>query len=94
MLGLLREFAGVDPSFCGRCYQDDGNRGRSRIYISQNRYEIYRKDQIFCEKHSVELVSGWFIATNLSDDAMDRVIHMACRIAGATLNVDVSYSLD
>lgn len=94
MLGLLREFAAADPTFCGRCYQDDDNRGRSRIYISQNRYEIYRKDPTFCEKHSVELVPSWFIATNLSDPAMDNIIRMACRVAGATPNVDVSYSLD
>jgi hypothetical protein len=94
MLSLLREFAQADPSFCGRCYQDEDNRGRSRIYITQNRYEIYRKDQAFCEKHSVELIPGWFIATNLSDDAMNRIIRMACRIAGATIGVDVSYSLD
>ncbi len=94
MLGLLREFAQANSSFCERCYQDEDNRGRSRIYITRNRYEIYRKDQAFCEKHSVELVPGWFIATNLSDDAMDKIIRMACRIAGAMVGVDVSYSLD
>jgi hypothetical protein len=94
MLGLLREFAHANSSFCDRCYQDEDNRGRSRIYITRDRYEIYRKDQAFCEKHSVELVPGWFIATNLSDDAMDKIIRMACRIVGATIDVDVSYSLD
>ena len=94
MLGLLREFANADSSFCDRCYQDDANRGRSRIYISKNRYEIYRKDQGFCDKHSVELVPGWFIATNLSDRAMGNIIQMACRVSGATPNVDVTYSLD
>jgi hypothetical protein len=94
MLGLLRDFAKAEPSFCDRCYQDDGNRGRSRIYISKDRYEIYRKEPAFCEKHSVELVNGWFIATNLSDSAMDNIIRMACRVAKATINVDVSYSLD
>ena len=94
MLGLVREFAKADPTFCDRCYQHEDNRGRSRIYITRNRYEIYRKDQVFCEKHSVELIPGWFIATNLSDDAMGKIIGMTCQVAGVTLNVDVSFSLD
>lgn len=59
-----------------------------------NAIEIYRKDQAFCEKHSVEFVQGWYVATNLNDDSMDHVIQMACRVAGLTPNVDVSYSLD
>lgn len=94
MLGLLKEFAARDSAFCERCYRDEGNRGRSRIYISQNRYEIYQKEPSFCEKHSVEFTPDWFVATNLSDDAMDKVIRMGCRVAGVTLNVDVSYNLD
>lgn len=94
MVALLRELAEANPSLCDRCYQDEANRGRSRTYITQNRYEIYRKDQAFCEKHSVEFVQGWYVATNLNDDAMDHVIQMACRVAGLTPNVDISYSLD
>jgi len=94
MLGLVREFAKADPTFCDRCYQHEDNHGRSRIYITRDRYEIYRKDQAFCEKHSVELIPGWLIATNLSDDAMSKIIGMACQVARLTLNVDVSFSLD
>lgn len=94
MRGLLCEIAQSDSTFCDRCYQDEENRGRSRIYISPNRYEIYRRDQAFCEKHSVELIPGWFVATNLSHDSIDRIIRMACRIAGATIDVDASFSLE
>ena len=94
LIGLLREFAQRDTAFNEKCYRDEDNRGRSRTYISQNRYELYRKDPQFAEKHSEEFVPGWFVATNLSNGSKRNVIGLACRAAGVTPNVDVSFQLE
>lgn len=94
MIGLLRELAQQNSGFCEKCYGDEDNRGRSRTYISQNRYELYRKDREFAEKHSEEFIPGWFIATNLSNGAKRNVITLACRVSGLSLNVDVTYRLE
>lgn len=95
MLGLLRELQQYNPELFEKCYHDEANRGRSRTYISRDRYEIYpKKDRIFCEEKTEELMPGWFVATNLNDGLMDKVIRMACRVAGASVSVDVRYSLD
>lgn len=93
MIGLLQHFAKEQNGFCDACYRQEDNRGRSRIYISKNRYELYQKTPEFAENHSEQFVPGWFVATNLSNPAKDNVILMAIRVSGLTLNVDVTYRL-
>ncbi|NJL19257.1 MAG: hypothetical protein HC901_02955 [Bdellovibrionaceae bacterium] len=93
MIGLLQRLAQEQAGFCDACYRQEDNRGRSRIYISKNRYELYQLTPEFAETHSEEFVPGWFVATNLSNPAKDNVIRMAIRVAGLTHNVDVTYRL-
>jgi hypothetical protein len=93
MIALLQRLAQEDAGFCDSCYRQEDNRGRSRIYISKNRYELYQKTPEFAENHSEQFVPGWFVATNLSNQAKANVIRMAIRVAALTLNVDVTYRL-
>jgi hypothetical protein len=95
MIGLLQELARQNSGFCDACYRHEDNRGRSRTYVSQNRNELYqKKDAEFAEKHSEEFTRGWFVTTNLSNDAKRNVIRMACRVAQLDPNVDVTYNLE
>jgi hypothetical protein len=94
MIGLLQKLAERNPRFCEDCYGHPDNRGRSRTYISRNREELYlRKDFAFAEAHSEEFVPGWFVGTNFSNPMKDKVIRMACKVAGLTIGVDITYNL-
>jgi hypothetical protein len=93
MIGLLQRLSQEQAGFCDSCYRQEDNRGRSRIYISKNRYELYQKTPEFSENHSEQFVPGWFVATNLSNQAKENIIRMAIRVAGLTLNVDFTFRL-
>jgi len=92
MIGILQRFTATDASFPERCYRHPENQGRVRTYIAKNTAELYpnRPD---LEAMSFEFTPGWFVATNISNQVKDRIIRMACDVAGITLNVHLRYSL-
>ena len=92
MIGILRDLTTADPSFAERCYRHPENQGRVRTYVARTTSELYpgRAD---LEKESVEFAPGWFIATNVSNQLKDKIIRMACDVAGVTLNTQLRYSL-
>lgn len=92
MIGILHELATADQNFAERCYRHPENQGRVRTYIARTTSELYpgRPD---LEKQSIEFAPGWFIATNLSNQMKEKVIRMACDVAGITLNTQLRYSL-
>lgn len=73
-------FAGKDPTFLERFAAR--KHGRKRRYISRNKTELYPDRPDLVQKCSVEFVPGWFMGTNYSKLDFEKIIRMACEVAG------------
>ena len=57
--------------------------GHSRRYIAKNRMELFSsKDASWVDQHSIKLVDGWYVDTNLSQKSMAGLIREVIRVAG------------
>ena len=88
MVEVLRMFANADPEFAKRCANDPENLGRSRTYISNDPSELYPNAPHLAENHE-HFHPDWVVATNLSNDAKQKVLKMACRVAGLAWGTDL-----
>lgn len=69
-----------DPTFLER-FAALPEHGRTRRYLAQTALELY-PERADLAPHSAQLSSGWWVGTNLSHEAIQRVIKMACEVAG------------
>jgi predicted type IV restriction endonuclease len=67
--------------------------GRSRRYISRNRYDLYPGRRDLCENYSVEIKPGWWLSTNYSRGNIQKILNLACEVAGLQINQNVKFSV-
>lgn len=67
-----------DPTFLER-FAALPEHGRTRRYLARSAPELYPGRGVLA---SAQLSSGWWVGTNLSHEAIQRVIKMACEVAG------------
>ncbi|MGA3169566.1 MAG: hypothetical protein ABSE62_00990 [Chthoniobacteraceae bacterium] len=92
MIGILHELADADPTFPTRCSQHPENQGRVRTYVARTPAELYPgRDDL--QSYSESFTPGWLVATNVSNQIKEKVIRMACEVAGITPNIQLRYSL-
>lgn len=55
--------------------------GRTRRYLARSPDQLYPGRPDLAREHSAQLLSGWYVGTNVSHAAIGRIIEMACEVA-------------
>lgn len=63
--------------------------GSKRRYIAMDKYELYPDKPQLCEQESRQLTSGWFIGTNYNKGSIEKIIRLACEVAGLEFGKDL-----
>ena len=63
-----------------------------RTYIGKSPQELYPRTP-HLEKESVQFAPGWFVVTNISNNLKERIIKMACKVAGVAFGTELRISL-
>jgi len=85
ILGLL---ARKDGSFLER-FAARPKHGRKRRFVAPNKMELYPNRPDLCEEHSYELTPGWWVGTNYSRNNIEKIIKMACEVAGIKFGAEL-----
>lgn len=67
--------------------------GRTRRYLARRPEDLYPGHPDLCYKYSVQLSTGWWLGTNLSRAQIERIIEMACEVAGVKYGRELSVNL-
>lgn len=86
------EFADRDPTFLER-FAALPKHGRTRRYLARSRDELYPGRPDLVRDFSYELKPGWWLGINLSRNAIERILEMACEVAGLRYAVDLKVNL-
>jgi hypothetical protein len=95
VLGVLRELESRQPGFLERCSRNEGNQGRTRSYIGRTAEELYPGRPDFAQDGDmhVQIVPGWLLMTNFSNQVKRSVLALAAQVAGVRLREGEDYSL-
>ncbi len=74
------------PGFFIRFYRE--KHGKSRKYISTDKYELYKNRPDLSESQSKRLINGWYIGTNYSVRDFKKMISLACRVENIKCNFE------
>jgi hypothetical protein len=89
---ILREVFEIltknDPSFPQK-FAALPKHGRIRRYVAKNPEELYPDRPDLVKEATEQLSSGWWIGTNLSHSAIQKIIEMACEVAGLKFAQDL-----
>jgi hypothetical protein len=67
--------------------------GRTRRYLARSPEELYPGRPDLSREHSTQLSSGWWLGTNVSRAAIERIIKMACEVARINYGRDLLVNL-
>lgn len=67
--------------------------GRTRRFLARTPDELYPGRPDLARDHSAKLKSGWYLGTNVSRAAIERIIEMACDVANLRLGRDLIINL-
>jgi len=68
--------------------------GKKRRYLARNKFELYPGREDLAENASYQTASGWWIGTNYSKRDIQKIIELACEIAGLNYGTDLTIQLD
>ncbi|MDE2842294.1 MAG: hypothetical protein OXN21_02815 [Chloroflexota bacterium] len=80
-----------DPTFCERFASR--KHGTKRRYLALSKEELYPGKPDIAERHTFQLVSGWLLGTYYSKKAMEKIIMLACEVAGLEIGNDLVINL-
>lgn len=87
-VGLLRQFAELEPKFPARFQQAARGIGRSRRYVGRTPQEVYpMKPGLW--KHTESFAPGWLVGINESDAKKRELLKLACLVMGLRFGRDV-----
>ena len=87
----FERFAQDDPTFPERFAAR--KHGSRRRYLARDKYELYPGQRDLCERASRQLTFGWYIGTNYSKATIQKIIRLACEVAGWRFGEDFSINL-
>ena len=89
LIKVLEKLSSLDPTFLTRFASR--KHGRNRRYIAKTKDELYpgRKDLASNPNMSSQLSSGWFVGKNYNQDSIEKIIKMACEVAGISFGHDL-----
>jgi hypothetical protein len=95
VLGVLRELERRQPGFLERCARHDENQGRTRSYIARHAEELYPGRPDFAQNGDMyaQIVPGWLLMTNFSNQVKRSILSLAAKVAGIRLRDGEDYSL-
>lgn len=67
--------------------------GRTRRYLARSPEDLYPGRPDLSREHSTQLSSGWWLGTNVSRAAIERIIEMACEVARINYGRELSINL-
>jgi len=88
LVSVFEELTKRDASFPDR-FAALPKHGRSRRYLARDRDELYPGRADMVANHSHELSSGWWLGVNVSRKAVERIVQMACGVAGLRFGRDL-----
>lgn len=92
MVELFNQLAEAYPEFPGRFAAR--KQGYSRLYLADNKYDLYPGQPERCESSSEELeVGGWFLATHQSKATIEKSLGLACEVLGLEYGSDIVVNL-
>jgi hypothetical protein len=80
MTTVLKIFAKSDSSFLDRFISR--KHGRTRRYVARDKLDLYPERPDLAEQYYEELLPGWFAGTNYNKQVIEKVIRLACEVAG------------
>lgn len=92
LVKVFSELADRNPTFLER-FATLPKHGRTRRYLARSKDELYPGRPDLVRDFSHELRSGWWLGINLSRNAIERIIEMACEVAGLRYGVDLKVNL-
>ena len=92
LTSVIEVLAERDPTFLGR-FTALPRHGRTRRYVAQNRNDLYPGRPDLIEEHSHQLRSGFWIGTNISRKQIERILAVACDVAGLRYGADLKINL-
>ena len=93
MVQLFEELARRDSTFLER-FAARPKHGKKRRFIARSQMELYPDRPDLGEAHSYRLSSGWWIGTNYSRENIEKIVKMACEVAGLRYGTDVVIKLE
>lgn len=66
--------------------------GRTRRYLARSPDALYPGRPDLAQEYSYRLTSGWYIGTNVSHAAIERIIEMACEVANVHFGRDLLFN--
>ena len=90
LTSIFEKLAEADPKFPERFASR--KQGYKRLYLSQNKYDLH-PDREYCDKNGRQLKFGWFIDTKQSNILKEKIIKMACEVAGLEFGKDLIVNL-
>lgn len=95
VLGMLRELERRYPGFLERCAMHEDNRGRSRTYIARRAEDLYPDRPDFAQNGDMhtQIVPGWLLMTNFSNQVKRSILTLAGTVAGIRIREGEDYAL-
>lgn len=92
LISVFETLSQRDASFLER-FAALPKHGRTRRYLARTPEELYPGRPDLSREHSAKLNSGWWLGTNVSRAAIDRIIRMACEVARVNYAHELSVNL-
>lgn len=92
LLSVFETLSKRDTTFLER-FAGLPRHGRTRRYLARSPEELYPGRPDLSREHSTQLSSGWWMGTNLSHNAIKRIIKMACEVARISYGLELSVNL-
>jgi hypothetical protein len=92
MVSVFETLAQGDSTFLER-FAALPKHGRTRRFLARSPDELYPGRPDLARDYSTQLSSGWWLGTNVSRAAINRIIEMACEVAHVTYGRDLVVNL-
>lgn len=93
MVQLFEVLARQDSTFLER-FASRPKHGKKRRFVARSPAELYPDRPDLGEEHSRRLSGGWWIGVNYSRENIEKIIIMACEVAGLDFGTDVIIKLE
>lgn len=88
LVNVFEALAARDASFLGR-FASLPRHGRKRRYLARTPDELYPGRPDLARENSVRVGSGWYLGTNASRQAINRIVKIACEVANIDFGRDL-----
>ena len=88
LVRVFEELADRDPEFLDR-FVSLPKHGRNRRYVARSRDELYPGRPDLGSACASEIRPGWYVGTNYGTKQIEKILTMACEVAGLRMGRDV-----